>query len=208
MNKTVNPSARLVRWRLDLDDYTYDIQYKPGKTNNNADALSRIRLPVEVPEHSKLVSVITRAQARTNLLANSATNSSNVPVQQNDNSSSNQIIDSSVTATTKSVDSSISNSIPTSNNYPVQSAITNRTTLVDEKDIARVINEFHDNPIGGHQGVMRTYKRLQSYYYFTKMLSRIKKYINKCDLCQRNKVRKLTKCPMKITSTSKSPFDK
>ncbi|XP_045479182.1 uncharacterized protein LOC123684075 [Harmonia axyridis] len=36
------PSSRLVRWRLKLMDYDYEIVYKKGKLNQNADALSRI----------------------------------------------------------------------------------------------------------------------------------------------------------------------
>lgn len=36
-----NPSSKLVRWRLKLEEYTYEIKYKPGCTNSNADGLSR-----------------------------------------------------------------------------------------------------------------------------------------------------------------------
>lgn len=36
-----NPSSRLLRWRLKLEEYEYDIRYKPGRINSNADALSR-----------------------------------------------------------------------------------------------------------------------------------------------------------------------
>lgn len=36
-----DPSSRLLKWRLKLEEYTYEIQYKPGKLNQNADALSR-----------------------------------------------------------------------------------------------------------------------------------------------------------------------
>lgn len=39
------PGSRLVRWRLKLEEYDYRIEYKPGKINSNADALSRIRIP-------------------------------------------------------------------------------------------------------------------------------------------------------------------
>jgi hypothetical protein len=38
----MDPGARLVRWRLQLEEYEYDIIYKPGMLNSNADALSRI----------------------------------------------------------------------------------------------------------------------------------------------------------------------
>lgn len=38
------PNSKLLRWRLKLEEYNYDIEYKKGKLNQNADALSRIQL--------------------------------------------------------------------------------------------------------------------------------------------------------------------
>ena len=38
-------SARIQHWALTLSAYNYQIQYKPGKDNSNADALSRLPLP-------------------------------------------------------------------------------------------------------------------------------------------------------------------
>ena len=37
-----DPGARLVRWRLQLEEHDYEIVYKPGTQNTNSDALSRI----------------------------------------------------------------------------------------------------------------------------------------------------------------------
>lgn len=39
-----DPGSRLARWRLKLEEYDYEIIFKPGKTNKNADALSRIKI--------------------------------------------------------------------------------------------------------------------------------------------------------------------
>lgn len=39
-----DPSSKLVRWRIKLEEYDYHIIYKKGKLNTNADALSRIEL--------------------------------------------------------------------------------------------------------------------------------------------------------------------
>jgi hypothetical protein len=36
-----DPSSRLLRWRLLLEEFDYTIEYKAGKKNVNADALSR-----------------------------------------------------------------------------------------------------------------------------------------------------------------------
>lgn len=37
------PNSKLMRWRIKLDEYDYEIEYKKGTLNSNADALSRIR---------------------------------------------------------------------------------------------------------------------------------------------------------------------
>lgn len=38
------PNSKLVRWRLKLEEYDYQIVYKKGSLNKNADALSRVEL--------------------------------------------------------------------------------------------------------------------------------------------------------------------
>lgn len=38
------PNSRLTRWRLKLSEYNFTVVYKPGKSNTNADALSRIQI--------------------------------------------------------------------------------------------------------------------------------------------------------------------
>jgi len=39
-----DPSFRLLRWRLKLEEYEYEVIYKKGSNNTNADALSRIHV--------------------------------------------------------------------------------------------------------------------------------------------------------------------
>lgn len=44
LNSLKDPNSKLTRWRLRLQDFDFEIIYKNGKQNTNADALSRIKL--------------------------------------------------------------------------------------------------------------------------------------------------------------------
>lgn len=72
-----NPSPKLTRMRLDLSDYNFEVQFKPGKSNVNADALSRIQIDSEIlkkltpncnnsNDRSEQINVITRSMSRQN----------------------------------------------------------------------------------------------------------------------------------------------
>jgi hypothetical protein len=37
-----DPGSRLLRWRIQLEEYEYEVIYKKGSLNTSADALSRI----------------------------------------------------------------------------------------------------------------------------------------------------------------------
>jgi hypothetical protein len=58
-----DPSSRLLRWRLKLEEYDYDIIYKPETKNTNADALSRINM-TEVKSITEITSVPTEEEKR------------------------------------------------------------------------------------------------------------------------------------------------
>jgi len=49
-----NPGSRLIRWRLTLEEYDYEIVHKAGKGNTNADALSRN--PISDDQHINNIS--------------------------------------------------------------------------------------------------------------------------------------------------------
>lgn len=59
-----NPSSKLNRLRLDLEEYLFDIIHIPGKDNVVADALSRIHIEDLKDQYSHEILAITRSMTR------------------------------------------------------------------------------------------------------------------------------------------------
>lgn len=80
--------------------------------------------------------------------------------------------------------------------------------IIDENQINELIRELHYSKIGGHVGVNRLEKRIKQFYIFNDMKKKIQNVVLSCDLCQKNKVGKITKIPMAITTTARNPFER
>lgn len=59
-----DPSSRLMKFRLQLEEYNFTVEYVKGSDNAAADALSRITLQDLKEMNENIVSVMTRAQKR------------------------------------------------------------------------------------------------------------------------------------------------
>jgi len=80
---------------------------------------------------------------------------------------------------------------------------------LSEEDQLQIIREFHENPMGGHQGTTRTHQRISQHHSWKGMRKQIKKYIRECATCQANKSSNRTaREAMMITTTASRPFEK
>lgn len=53
--------------------------------------------------------------------------------------------------------------------------------------IHALLKEFHETPMGGHSGYLRTYRRIAENLYWVGMQKTIRDYVRACDVCQRQK---------------------
>jgi hypothetical protein len=80
---------------------------------------------------------------------------------------------------------------------------------LSEKEKLEILKEIHDSPIGGHAGIIRTYRKLKQFINWPGMKSDVEKYIRVCEKCQKNKMTQChTRMPLMITDTPSTVFEK
>lgn len=187
-----NPPLRILKWKLKLSEYSFEVRHKPGKQNIIADYLSRVK--------TQVLLIKTRAQTAKEAEEKIKALADNDQQKKIDNSKNHRPM----------TDEEISEVIndaqlkpPTKSNY-----IAGVKVIFDENEKINIVKEAHESLIGGHQGVFRTYSALKHTVRWKNMLRDITKYIKKCKKCQQNKYFRNTNIPLAVTSTSERVFQK
>ena len=181
-------SQRLTRWALALQDYDFDIEYRKGSENGNADALSR--MPASKPKTQKPVSVSAVVQQPTDVAS--------VKLQQGRDPFCRQI-QRKLQDPTAYLDKNISIA-----RFVVQSDILyyrSRTggtlrLVVPVTMQYNILNENHNLPIAGHLGYGRTLAKLKPRFYWHNMDRDVKWFCASCVSCQKRKVDTKPKAPL------------
>ena len=72
--------------------------------------------------------------------------------------------------------------------YMGQMVVLRRILLSANSKIKRMImKEYHDNPLSGHIGFYKTYKKIRERYSWKGLKKDIMKYVQECITCQKNK---------------------
>jgi hypothetical protein len=171
-------SSRLIRWALQLQEYDITIDYKPGKTNKNADALSR--LPTE-----ETVAVVMRA----------------IPISQE--MQEEQMIDEEVKQirddTLKKISSETNDSLYIIKNHLLYFRSSKGDALVlPKKYRQQILIQYHDGHLGGHLSAPKVLSKLRSLYYWPTMKKDVDNWCKSCQICAaRKRPRRYYKAPLK-----------
>lgn len=162
--RVVTPEQQ--KWISKLLGYDYEILYKPGKENDAADALSRVSgspsLDALFVSQSPLWDTIKKEAETHPYMIKIGKEATTTPG--NPYRWQNGLV-------------SYKNRIVVPPNSPL---------------IPQLLHEFHDSRLGGHSGVLRTYKRIAQQFYWPSMYTTIKNYVAACEVCQRVKMETLS----------------
>lgn len=149
------------RWIVKLLGFDYWIEYQPGKENKVADALSRLHgdlAAISCPKPTWLEEIHAEARNHLDLIT------------LKESVARDHTIATKFTEKNGLIWFKGCLVIPSTSQYNQQ-----------------IIHEFQNTPVGGHSGILRTYKRISANLFWIGMKRDIRNYIHQCDICQRHK---------------------
>ncbi|UYV75771.1 hypothetical protein LAZ67_13001284 [Cordylochernes scorpioides] len=165
-----DPSGRLARWALRLQEYNVNVVYKNGRKHQDADCLSRN--PIEANNPGESEDDIPTLAALTDIVAEQRKDPVIVRISEEclkNNQNRFKIINGALYKR---------------NFDPVGQP----WLLVIPRHLRPdVLRSLHDNPTAGHLGLAKTHDRIRRKYFWPGLLRRIRKYVGHCRECQRRK---------------------
>jgi hypothetical protein len=181
-NSQVKVSRHQARWLEFLQEFDYNLIYKPGTTNRVADPLSRRTHDLN------LITVLTEDQPRRESFQQGYLEDAKFQ----DLYEYLKNPPSDPTTIPKEL-------VPKVKHYWVQDDLLYfsphavdfyRLVVPEYKDLRmNILQDHHDIPTAGHMGIDKTYECIQREYYWPTLLRDVTRYVNSCDSCQRNKPR-------------------
>ena len=182
-------SQRMARWLSFFAEYNFTVEYKPGKLNVLADALSRrpdYELSAVSYATSDLYDLIREAYFDdvdcASIMKWLATKDDSVRDKMSARAKSRlhryEVRDGLLY-------------------FQVQPGEEPRVVVPNDDDLKyKIVYEVHDTPVAGHLGREKTYSLLSASFYWPRMYKWVSHYVRTCDVCQRVKPSPSTQAPL------------
>ncbi|GFS66635.1 hypothetical protein TNCV_229101 [Trichonephila clavipes] len=163
----IDPSGRLARWALRLQEHDFDVKYKTGKKHSDADALSRNPVEEETETPDKFLAVTTSMN-----LAMEQKKDQDLEIK-----TFEQLI--------QNEEFRFIDGILCRKNFDPDGKLW--LPVIPKHLRADILRHFHDAPTAGHLGFAKTYDRIRKRFYWPGMYRNVVRYVMHCRECQRRK---------------------
>ena len=188
LHSSTSTSSRLARWKLKLSDYSFDIHYKPGKENINADILSRTEIlcAIEYAQNEEDMQRLQESDERINEVLKK--------VREADGVYKGFRMKNEILYCIRKKDKP----------YGTDEAL---RLVVPETMIKEVLETCHDYMSGAHLGLKKTLHKVGSRFYWYQWKDDVKAWINACSTCAGRKTPLRPKAPLHSLIEAEKPFD-
>ena len=224
---TPQPSGRLARWGIALQELDLRIHYRPGKKNSNADALSRCPLgphlmdPSSTPSLGVVIAAMRSARTSAKGRDTGPEEPSHTGEQDSQSLEERQRADSDLAPIIQYLQTGV---LPdgdrtrelalTRNQYELLEGVLYHVepdktlrVILPRDDQKKVFEEAHAGPYGGHLRDAKVYGQLAKHYWWPKMRGDIFHWCRACLVCTSRRVGHAMKPPLTPIPVS-GPFDR
>jgi len=186
---TTDSSGRVMRWRLRLSEYTFDMVYKPGASHHLPDFLSRASTVAPPDDIHDDIPCLALAETANGLRTGRYTGTDTPePVEFDDVVEAQQTDDFCVEMSTR-VERETAKAFFRNEHHALYRRTPYGNQLVIPKSVReRVLTLEHHATVAAHPGINRMYYAMRKAYYWPSMVSDIHTTITKCATCAKNRL--------------------
>ncbi|GMF24343.1 unnamed protein product [Phytophthora fragariaefolia] len=202
--KSPHISQRMARWLSFFAEYTFQVEYKPGRLNVVADALSR-RPDYAVHKADVNAIGVVRTSTPSSSLLDDVRSAYAIDAD------AKQLLNYFAVPSDKSRQKLAKHLRARVHRYRVHNGLRLYSAVDDNADRVvvpydhelklRITYEYHDAPTSGHPGREKTYLLLTRDFYWSHQYKWVRKYVRACELCQRVKPAPSSQAPLQSPPT-------
>ncbi|GMF25264.1 unnamed protein product [Phytophthora fragariaefolia] len=195
----------MARWLSLLAEYNFQVEYKPGRLNVVADALSRRPDYAAHKANTNAIGVVRTSTPSSSLLDDVRSTYAN-------NVDAKQLLDEFAAPSDKSrqkVAKYLRARVHRSrihNGLMLYGAVGDNADRVvvpdDHEQKLRIIYELHDAPTSGHPGREKSYLLITRGFYCSYQYKWVRKYVRACEVCQHVNPAPISQVPLQSLPTS------
>ena len=177
----------LCRWALAMEEYNFEIVYRKGTLNTNADALSRIPTltPVAMTSSRKQTTEIQQAQQKDSVLYEISHALSLSKEKPMDSKWKQPLFKRHMQLWHQF---SLVDGVVCHTYHPSPTSTSVVVLLIPPSLQHQFLYQAHDIPSAGHQGYLKTLTRLKQEGYWPGMANDVQCYCQECNTCQKSKL--------------------